>query len=76
MAAGKVALCYLNDNFHDNDNLPIVNTTIENIEESLESLILNHEKRKEISLASQNFIKEKLNNSKVFQELEKIYTGK
>lgn len=76
MAAGKVAHCYLNDNFHDNDNLPIVNTTIENIEESLESLILNHEKRKEISLASQNFIKEKLNNSKVFQELEKIYTGK
>ena len=71
-----IALCYLNDNFHDNDNLPIVNTTIENIEESLESLILNHEKRKEISLASQNFIKEKLNNSKVFQELEKIYTGK
>ena len=73
MAAGKISHCYLNPTFHGEEDLPIVNSSIEKLESSLETLILDFDKRKEISLASYQFIKNKLNTEKIMDELEKIY---
>jgi glycosyltransferase involved in cell wall biosynthesis len=73
MAAGKVCSCYLIDTFHKNDKLPIVNTKIENLESSLESLILDLDKRTKISEESYQFIKTNLNNNIILDKLESFY---
>lgn len=77
MAMGKPVVCYLADDMVSQfpKELPIVNATINDLAEKLESLIIDAEKRYSLGVQGRNYAENYHDYKYVAKELEEIYVG-
>lgn len=76
MAFGKPVLCYLKDNYYGENinNIPIINTKVENLEEKISILIENPDLRQKIGQKSREFVNLVHNADIWADEFIKIYS--
>lgn len=79
MALAKPVLCYINDEWLNHPScayakeIPLVNTTLDNIYENLKLLIENPDLRKEIGQKSRKYVEEVHDSKKVAKQLLELY---
>ena len=79
MALAKPVLCYINDELLNHPSctyakdIPLVNTTPDNIYENLKLLIENPDLRKEIGQKSRKYVEEVHDSTKVAKQLLELY---
>ncbi len=75
LALGKISVGYLNEELclQFSNDCPIVNATIDTLEEELEKLINSKNLRDEISKKGPEFINKKINEKLIMNELNKLY---